>query len=89
MEFSGRRFKSHSGQVSIATSKDTQVVKTYVSVESTRLMWLPQKFDWSKWRLTKTMAEIKSRNEETIKLEWLYKVATKCELNSRPDSSVG
>ena len=41
------------------------------------------------WRLMKAIAEMKSDIEQTVKLEWLYKVGSECELNSWPDSSVG
>ena len=37
----------------------------------------------------KGKAEMKSDTEQTIKLEWLYKVGSECKLNSWPDSSVG
>ena len=36
-----------------------------------------------------TTAEMKNDTEQTMKLEWLCKVGSKCELNSWPDSSVG
>ena len=41
------------------------------------------------WRLTKAIAEMKSDTEQTMKLEWLYKVDFECELNSWLDRSVG
>ena len=31
---------------------------------------------------------MKCDTEQTMKLEWLYKVGSECELNSWPDSSV-
>ena len=34
-------------------------------------------------------AEMKSDSEQTMKLEYLYKVSSEYELNSWPDSSVG
>ena len=37
----------------------------------------------------KPIAEMKLDTEQTIKLEWLYKVGCECELNSWPDSLVG
>ena len=37
----------------------------------------------------KAIAEMKCGTEQTMKLEWLYKVGSECELNSWPDSSVG
>ena len=33
-------------------------------------------------------AEMKSDKEQTMKLEWIYKVGSECELNSWPDSPV-
>ena len=41
------------------------------------------------WRLMKVRAEMKLDTEQTMKLVWLYKVGSECELNSWPDSSVG
>ena len=41
------------------------------------------------WRLTKTVAEMKPDTEQTMKLEWSYKVRSECELNAWPDSSAG
>ena len=41
------------------------------------------------WGLTKAMAEMEPNTEQTMKLEWLYKVGSECELNSWPNSSVG
>ena len=41
------------------------------------------------WRLMKAIADMKCDTEQTMKLEWLYKVGSDCELNSWPDSSVG
>ena len=41
------------------------------------------------WRLAKAIAEMKCDAEQTMKLEWLYKFGSECELNSWPDSSVG
>ena len=35
------------------------------------------------------MAEMKSDTGQTMKLEYLYRVGSECELNSWPDSSVG
>ena len=35
------------------------------------------------------IAEMKSDTEQTMKLKWLYRVDSQCELNSWPDSSVG
>ena len=40
------------------------------------------------WKLTKAIAEMKLDTEQMMKLEWLYKVGSECELNSWPDSSV-
>ena len=40
-------------------------------------------------RLMKAIAKMKLDTEQTMKLEWLYKVDSECELNSWPDSSVG
>ena len=40
-------------------------------------------------RQTQAITEIKCDTEQTMKLEWLYKVESECELNSWPDSSVG
>ena len=37
----------------------------------------------------KTIAEIKLDTKQTMKLEWLYKVGSECEVNSWPDSSIG
>ena len=34
------------------------------------------------WRLTKAIAEMKCDVEQTMKLEYLYKVGSECELNS-------
>ena len=36
--------------------------------------------------LTKKIAKIKSDTEQSMKLDWLYKVGYKFELNSWPDS---
>ena len=36
----------------------------------------------------KAIAEMKSDTEQTMKLEWLYKVGSECKLNSWLDSSV-
>ena len=41
------------------------------------------------WRLTKAIAEMEPDTEQMMKLEYLYKVGSECELNSWPDSSVG
>ena len=38
---------------------------------------------------SEAIAEIKLDTEREIKLEWLYKVGSECELNSWPDGSVG
>ena len=38
--------------------------------------------------MTKVRAEMKSDTEQMMKLEWLYKVGSDCELNLWPDSSV-
>ena len=48
------------------------------SAHLVRLTWLPQtKFQFNKTiPLTKTLAEIKSNNDETMKFEWLYKVGS-------------
>ena len=40
------------------------------------------------WRLMKTIAKMKLDTEQTMKLEYLEKAGSKCELNSWPDSSV-
>ena len=37
----------------------------------------------------KAIFEIKSETEQNMKMEWLYKVGSECELNSCLDSSVG
>ena len=37
----------------------------------------------------KVIAEMKSDTEQTVKLEYLYKVGSDCELNSSRDSSMG
>ena len=37
----------------------------------------------------KAIAEMEVDTEQTMKLEWLYKVGSEFELNSWPDSSVG
>ena len=36
----------------------------------------------------KAIAEMKSDTEQTMKLEYLYKVGSECELNAWSDSSV-
>ena len=41
------------------------------------------------WQLMKAIAKMKLDTEQTMKLEWLYKVGSECELNSWSDSSVG
>ena len=41
------------------------------------------------WQLTKAMAKMKSDTEQTMKLEWLYKIGSECKLSSWSDSSVG
>ena len=44
------------------------------------------------WRLTKAVAKMKPDTEQMMKLEWLYKTGSECELpdsNSWSDSSVG
>ena len=70
-EFSGRGFKSHSGQLSIATSKNPSVVNTicissfrYTYAITSRKIRLKQM-----WRLMKAMTEMKPDTEQTIKLE--------------------
>ena len=40
-------------------------------------------------RLTKALTEMKRETEQTMKLEWPYKIGSECELNSCPDSLVG
>ena len=40
-------------------------------------------------RLTKATAEMERDTEQTMKLEYLYKVGSECDLNPWPDSSVG
>ena len=35
------------------------------------------------------MAEMEPDTEQTLELEWLYKVGSECELNSWPNNSVG
>ena len=48
------------------------------------------KFKFKQTRqLMKAIANMKLDTEETIKLEWVHKVDSECELNSWPDSSVG
>ena len=37
----------------------------------------------------KAITEMKLDTEQTMKLEYLYKVGSECEFNSWPDSSVG
>ena len=34
------------------------------------------------WRLKKTIADMKYDTEQSIKLEWLYKVGSQCQFNS-------
>ena len=79
------------GQLSIATSNNPSVVNTiciksfcYTHVITSR------KFQFRyTWRLTKAIIKTKLDTEQTMKLEWLYKVGSECELNTWPDSSVG
>ena len=67
----GCGFKSHSSQLSIATSKNPSVVNTicissfrYTHVITSRKFRLKQT-----WRLTKAMTEMKPYTEETMQLE--------------------
>ena len=64
MEFSCRGFKSHSGQLSTATSKNPSEWIPYVSAHSATLMWLgTENFDENKrgdWR--RHTAEMKCYN---------------------------
>ena len=64
-------FKSHSGQFSIATSKNPSVMNTtcinsfrYTHVITSTKFRIKQM-----WRLTKTIAEMKCYTEQTMKLE--------------------
>ena len=67
----GRGFKSHSGKLSIATSKNPWVMNTicinsfcYTHViTSTKIQWKQT------WWLTKAIAEMKCDTEQTMKLE--------------------
>ena len=87
----GIGFKFHSGQLSIATSKNPSVMNTICinSFRSTHVINSTKFRLKQTWRLTKTIAEMKCDTEQTMKLEWLCKVGSECELNSWPDSSVG
>ena len=63
MEFSGRGFKSHSGQLSIATSKIFQWWLPYVSIHSATNVINCAKFRLKQiWRLTKAMAKVKCKH---------------------------
>ena len=65
-EFSGHGFKSHSSQLSIATSKNLSGISSfrYTDVVTLRKLWLKQT-----WRLTKAISEVKSETEQTVKLK--------------------
>ena len=89
-----RGFKSHLGQLSVAisnTSINPWVVNTiYISLSRCTNVITSRKFHLKNvWWLTKAIAEMKSDNEQTMKLEQLYKVSSECELNLWSDSSVG
>ena len=88
--FSGCRFKSHSGQLSIAGSENPSVANTiYISwfsntrVITYRKLWLNKRCNWRK-----PTAEMKFDTEQIMKLDWQYKVGSECELNIWPNSSV-
>ena len=70
-KFSGRGFKSHSGQLSIATSNNPSVVNIicinsfrYTHVITSTTFRLKQR-----WRLKKAIAKMKCDTEQTMKLE--------------------
>ena len=70
-ESSGRGFKSHSGQLSLATSKNSSVVNTicinlfrYTHVITSAKFRLKQT-----WRLMKAIAEMKYDTKQAMKLE--------------------
>ena len=88
--FSGCEFKSHLGQLSIATSKNPPVLKTIcissfsnAHVIAYRKPGLNKRGNWRR-----ETAETKYNTEQIMKLEWHNKVGSECELNSWPDSSV-
>ena len=89
-----RGFKSHLGQLSVAisnTSINPWMVNTIcISLSRCTNVITSRKFHLKNvWWLTKAIAEMKSDNEQTMKLEQLYKVSSECELNLWSDSSVG
>ena len=74
MEFSGRGFKYHSGQLSIATSKNRSVKNTmyissfrYIHVITLTILRLNKRGE-----ATKPIAEMKYDTEQNMKLEYLY-----------------
>ena len=71
MEFRGFGFKSHSGQLSIATSKNPLLVNTICiySFRNTYRITSTKFRSKLTWRLTKTIAKMKCDTEEMMKLE--------------------
>ena len=83
--------ESHSGLLSIATSKNTSVANT-TCINSFRWTHLitSRKYWWQEtWWLKKAMNEMKHDIEQTIELEELYKVGCVYELYSWPDMILG
>ena len=89
--FSGYRFKCHSGQLSIATSRNPSVVNTIcISSFSNTHVIMYRKLSLNKHGdLLRPTSEMKCDTEHMVKLEWLYKVGHEYKLNTWPDSSVG
>ena len=90
-EIRGHGFKSHSGQLFIASSRNLSVVNTiyigsfrYAHVITYGKIWLNKGGEWRVQR-----AETKCDTKQTMKLEKLCNVSSECELNWWSDSSIG
>ena len=82
-EFGGRGLKSLSGQLSIATSNNPSLVNI-ICINSFRYthVIVSIKFRLKQtWWLTKAIDKMISDSEQTMKLEWLYKLGSECELS--------
>ena len=81
-QFSGHGFKSQSGQLSIATSKNPSVANTiYKSIHYATDVTNCARFRLTKmWWLMKTVAKSKLKTGKKMKLQYLYKAGSECEL---------
>ena len=75
-------FYSYFKKSSVANTKCTSSFR-YTHMITCRKLRLNKLGDWQR-----PTAEMKCDTEQTMKLEWLYKVRSECELSSWPDSSV-